>query len=88
MRRRRLRNASDVEQDRPRSTQESRGLTRTIRATIAYHQGVRISVVAIVYAIACLTLNISNWCLSFICVAPLSSISPSMPATQFFDRQL
>ena len=47
-RRRRLRDASDVDQDRPRSAQESRGMTRTIRATIAYHQRVHISIVAIV----------------------------------------
>jgi len=46
-RRRRLRDASDVDQDRPRSAQESRGMMRTIRATIAYHQRVHISIVAI-----------------------------------------
>lgn len=47
-RRLRLRNASDVDQDRPRSTQDLRGLTRTTRATISYHQRVHISIVAIV----------------------------------------
>jgi hypothetical protein len=47
-RRRRLRNVSDVDQDRPRLAQESSGLTRTIRATIAYHQRVHIPIVAIV----------------------------------------
>ena len=47
-RRLRLRNASDVDQDRPRSIQELRGLTRKTRATIAYHRRVHISIVAIV----------------------------------------
>lgn len=47
-RRLRLRNASDVDQDRPRSIQELRGLTRKTRATIAYHRRVHISTVAIV----------------------------------------
>ena len=47
-RRLRLRNASDVDQDRPRSIQELRGLTRKTRATIAYHRRVHSSIVAIV----------------------------------------
>ena len=47
-RRLRLQNPPDVDQNRHRSTQEFEGLTRTIRATIVYHQRVHISVVAIV----------------------------------------
>lgn len=47
-RRLRLRNASDVDQHRPRSIQELRGLTRKTRATIAYHRRVHISIVEIV----------------------------------------
>lgn len=47
-RRLRLRNASNVDQDRLRSTQELKGLTRKTRATIAYHRRVHSSIVAIV----------------------------------------
>ena len=86
-RRLRLRNASDVDQDRPRSTQELRGLTRTIMATIAYHQRIHISIVAIVIRHCISTLNSQTRWLGFSCLSPLSASSRDMPATQPFDRQ-